>query len=119
MLLCSAHHRLVHEGGYTIRRDEHDRWYFRRPDGRAIPAHGYQLEDMRDEDVDVSAETRAAQCADRTWEGVPESGSSTLDPHDAVHVSAEARARHDSDHDRAYVRETRAEYRILTVARAA
>jgi hypothetical protein len=57
MLLCSAHHRLVHEGGYTIRRDEHDRWYFRRPDGRAIPAQGFRPEDTTDDDVDVSAET--------------------------------------------------------------
>ena len=57
MLLCSAHHRLVHEGGYTIRRDEHDRWYFRRPDGRAIPAQGFRPKDTTDDDVDVSAET--------------------------------------------------------------
>jgi hypothetical protein len=64
MLLCSAHHRLVHEGGYTIRRDEHDRWYFRRPDGRAIPAHGYQLDDVTD-DVEAPAGVYALQGDER------------------------------------------------------
>ena len=54
MLLCSRHHRLVHEGGYAVRKDHRGRWYFRRPDGRAIPAHGYQPEDMLDETVSPS-----------------------------------------------------------------
>jgi hypothetical protein len=49
MLLCPAHHRLVHEGDYTIRRDERGRWYFCSPDGCAIPAQGYRREDMTDE----------------------------------------------------------------------
>ncbi|MDX1434859.1 MAG: HNH endonuclease signature motif containing protein, partial [Gammaproteobacteria bacterium] len=56
MLLCSRHHRLVHEGGYVIRKDCQGRWYFRRPDGRAVPAYGYQPEDMVDEGVDEVAE---------------------------------------------------------------
>jgi hypothetical protein len=46
MLLCTSHHRLVHEGGYAIRKDHCGRWYFRRPDGRAIPAHGYQPQEI-------------------------------------------------------------------------
>jgi hypothetical protein len=49
MLLCSGHHRLVHEGGYAIRKDTRGRWYFRRPDGRAVPRCGYQPGDMRDQ----------------------------------------------------------------------
>ena len=49
MLLCSGHHRLVHEGGYAIRKDHLGQWYFRRPDGRAIPSRGYQPDDMIDE----------------------------------------------------------------------
>jgi hypothetical protein len=65
LLLCSAHHRLVHEDGYTIHRDERDRWYFRRPDGRAIPEHGYRPEDMHDDDAaDTSAETAAHTSAE-------------------------------------------------------
>jgi hypothetical protein len=52
MLLCSAHHRLVHEGGYAIRKDTSGGWYFRRPDGRAIPRCGYQTDDMVDDGID-------------------------------------------------------------------
>jgi hypothetical protein len=52
MLLCSYHHRLVHEGGFTIRRDRDDRPYFVRPDGRVIPRSGYRLEDMVDDDIE-------------------------------------------------------------------
>jgi hypothetical protein len=51
MLLCSKHHTLVHEGGFRIEKDYRDRWFFRRPDGRAVPACGYRGEDMRDDDV--------------------------------------------------------------------
>ena len=32
--LCPRHHRLFHEGGYTIGTDHEGRWYFRRLDGR-------------------------------------------------------------------------------------
>jgi hypothetical protein len=53
VLLCSRHHRLVHEGGYEMRRDQRGEWYFRRADGRAVPAMGYRVEDMTDDDVDV------------------------------------------------------------------
>ena len=49
MLLCSHHHRLVHEGGFTIRRDREDGAYFVRPDGRVVPRCGYRLEDMLDD----------------------------------------------------------------------
>lgn len=52
LLLCSAHHRLVHEGGYEIRKDTAGAWYFRRPDGRAIPRCGYRVADMIDDDID-------------------------------------------------------------------
>ncbi len=54
LLLCSRHHRLVHEGGFRIERDYRDRWFFKRPDGRAIPHCGYQAQDMIDDDVDES-----------------------------------------------------------------
>ena len=53
MLLCSKHHTLVHEGGFRIEKDYRDRWFFRRPDGRAVPACGYSAADMRDDDVDA------------------------------------------------------------------
>ena len=52
MLLCSRHHRLVHEGGFRIERDFQDRWFFKRPDGRAVPGCGYNSQDMIDDDSD-------------------------------------------------------------------
>src|SRR5690606_11382376 len=48
LLLCSAHHTAVHEGGFAIEKDYAGRWFFRRPDGRAVPACGYRSEDMPD-----------------------------------------------------------------------
>ena len=49
MLLCSQHHKLVHEGGFTIQRDYQNHWFFKRPDGRAVPACGYHAQDMIDD----------------------------------------------------------------------
>lgn len=48
-LLCTHHHRLLHEGGFAIRKGADGRAHFRRPDGRVIPRHGYRLDDVRDE----------------------------------------------------------------------
>ena len=52
MLLCSRHHRLTHEGGFRIERDYQNRWFFKKPDGRAVPSCGYQAQDMIDDDID-------------------------------------------------------------------
>jgi hypothetical protein len=35
--LCSHHHRLLHEGGYTIKRGPRGALHFHRPDGIALP----------------------------------------------------------------------------------
>ena len=51
MLLCSQHHKLVHEGGFSIQRDYQNHWFFKRPDGRAVPACGYHTQDTMDKDV--------------------------------------------------------------------
>jgi hypothetical protein len=48
MLLCSHHHRLVHEGGFEIFKDNDGHRSFRRPDGRAVPGCGYRIEDRLD-----------------------------------------------------------------------
>ena len=37
VLLCRAHHRCVHEGGYGVRRDGERPFVFTRPDGAVIP----------------------------------------------------------------------------------
>ncbi len=52
ILLCTKHHRLVHEGGYTIETDSTDNTFtrfFRRPDGRVVPDCGYRLDDYQDD----------------------------------------------------------------------
>ena len=73
MLLCKRHHRLLHEGGFRIEKDYRDRWFFKRPDGRAIPDCGYRAADMTDDDVDVAteyfADTSAEVCANPSAEG--------------------------------------------------
>jgi hypothetical protein len=52
-LLCTHHHRLLHEGGFTIHRDESGGIFFRRPDGRVIPRGGYRAADMIDDGLGV------------------------------------------------------------------
>ncbi|MEX0976704.1 MAG: DUF222 domain-containing protein [Woeseia sp.] len=49
MLLCAQHHRVVHEGGFRIEKDYRDQWFFKRPDGRAVPACGYRTADVTDD----------------------------------------------------------------------
>jgi hypothetical protein len=56
LLLCTRHHRLVHEGGFRLEKDYRDRWFFKRPDGRAVPPCGYRPEDLLDDDSHPSAE---------------------------------------------------------------
>jgi hypothetical protein len=56
MLLCSRHHRLVHEGGFRIERDYQNLWFFKRPDGRAVPSCGYRSQDMIDDDISSDVE---------------------------------------------------------------
>lgn len=38
VLLCSRHHRLVHEGGFGVARAADGSFVFRRPDGKPVPA---------------------------------------------------------------------------------
>jgi hypothetical protein len=52
LLLCSRHHRLVHEGGFRIDTDFQDSWIFRRPDGIAVPACGYRNADRVDDGLE-------------------------------------------------------------------
>jgi hypothetical protein len=59
VLLCSYHHRLLHEGGYRIRRNQQGEYYFVRADGRAIPRCGYRVDDYTDDvPEDPSMEVR-------------------------------------------------------------
>ncbi len=53
-LLCTYHHRLLHEGGFRVKREAGagGTLTFTRVDGRVIPRCGYRVEDFTDDDVD-------------------------------------------------------------------
>jgi hypothetical protein len=51
MLLCSQHHKLVHEGGFSIEKDYQNHWFFKRPDGRTVPVCGYRAKDITDDGI--------------------------------------------------------------------
>jgi hypothetical protein len=71
-LLCSHHHKLLHEGRFTIRRDhESGALRFHRADGRVIPRHGYRLEDMRDDYVGTDEPSAEGCAADGVRESAP------------------------------------------------
>ena len=42
LLLCSSHHRLLHEGGFAIRADANGEWQFQNAKGMKQPQLGYQ-----------------------------------------------------------------------------
>jgi hypothetical protein len=123
-LLCTHHHTLVHEGGVTMQRDENDKVYFRRADGRVIPRAGYRLDDMVDGDAPTplgnpSAEARMAAIVN---------GYAPAEMSDEDWASAYARCENPSAegfttpptwHVAAEVRETAGVYRISPRARAA
>jgi hypothetical protein len=50
-MLCSYHHRMLHEGGFSIVKEADDTLRFIAADGRTIPRNGYRLEDFVDDDV--------------------------------------------------------------------
>ena len=73
LLLCSKHHRLQHEGGYTIETDYMGRFYFRSSQGKAIPdVHGRypsrdgfdHVEGVSEPQVDYSLFNRAPRGED-------------------------------------------------------
>jgi hypothetical protein len=47
MLLCTRHHKLVHEGGFSIRRERDGACIFLRPDGRPIDSTPQEVSDVR------------------------------------------------------------------------
>jgi hypothetical protein len=50
-LLCTHHHKKLHEGGFSIAKDADDTLRFLTDDGRTIPRCGYRLEDFVDDDI--------------------------------------------------------------------
>ena len=59
MLLCSQHHKLIHEGGFTIQRDFQNNWFFKRPDG----SEHHQIIGTRYRPINVSIFPRAPPVA--------------------------------------------------------
>ena len=51
VVLCSTHHKLVHEGGFAVRRNRDGQCFFVRPDGRPVevpsPKAGDRVEESR------------------------------------------------------------------------
>jgi len=45
VLLCTSHHKLVHEGGFQIYRDQSGELFFHSPDRKAVPHSGYHRDD--------------------------------------------------------------------------
>jgi len=48
-LLCTYHHRVLHEGGFRVEREADGALTFTRADGRVIPRFGYRVEDFTDD----------------------------------------------------------------------
>ncbi|RPI62101.1 MAG: HNH endonuclease [Lysobacterales bacterium] len=76
-LLCTYHHRLLHEGAFSIVKQADDSLRFITADGRTIPRGGYRLEDFVDDDVggepdealdDASREGFCTAPVQREWE---------------------------------------------------
>jgi hypothetical protein len=53
-LACTHHHKLLHEGGFSIVPEEAGTLRFVTADGRSIPRSGYRLEDFVDDDADTN-----------------------------------------------------------------
>ena len=50
-LLCTYHHRLLHERGFSIVKEADESLRFVTADGRTIPRAGYRLDDFVDDGV--------------------------------------------------------------------
>jgi hypothetical protein len=85
-LLCSHHHRALHEGRFAIRRDTLGATYFQRADGRVIPKGGYRLDDMLDDDVEIG--DAAVPEVEPSADGYPLWAHSSREPSAEVRESA-------------------------------
>jgi hypothetical protein len=93
-LLCWYHHRLHHEGGYSLEKEADGALRFVTADGRTIPRCGYRLDDVADDSIGGDA-----------------SGGPSAEGFCTTTVQREL--------ERAEVRELRAVYRVKRAAIAA
>ncbi len=100
-LLCSRHHKLVHEGSFTIEPGAKGRWTFRRPDGQTIMPIGFDFgtddynatESVIDEDSNKSSDGNVHKSsAQENSREFSEYGSESSSGHDSNRVR-EARGR--------------------------
>jgi hypothetical protein len=92
LVLCTTHHTLVHEGGFSIARHPDGRFYFVRPDGRPVEAPLVASAETR------IAESHSAECVQgaRPCYRVVRSGQPTrsnCEPASAAPVRTSANAR--------------------------
>jgi Domain of unknown function (DUF222)/HNH endonuclease len=92
VLICSYHHRLVHDHGYRIHRHR-DRWQFLRPDGTPVPTTGAPLTGNTEGLIEIH--TRARLRIDRDtltpdWDGEPLDPEPILDALLPRHATAAA-----------------------------
>ena len=45
ILLCSRHHRVLHEGGFSIQQNHQGEWYFRNSNGKVLADGPVYVED--------------------------------------------------------------------------
>jgi hypothetical protein len=60
-LLCTYHHRLLHEGGFSIVKEADGTLRFVTADGRTIPRHGYRREDFVDDEGGAGDQNTSAE----------------------------------------------------------
>ena len=60
-LLCTYHHRMLHEGGFSIANEADETLRFITADGRTIRRNGYRLEDFVDDDVAAERDGPSAE----------------------------------------------------------
>jgi len=96
-LLCTHHHRMLHEGGFSIVEEADDTLRFVNAGGRTIPRNGYRLEDFVDDDI--GGDIGGDEPANPSREGFCASASRSIV-------------------ERAEVREPAAIYRLYRAARA-
>jgi hypothetical protein len=74
LLLCTYHHRLLHEGAFSIVTEADGTLRFVTADGRTIPQNGYRREDFVDDGVDGAADTSAEGFCTTTVQGALDEG---------------------------------------------
>jgi hypothetical protein len=60
-LLCTYHHRLLHEGAFSMVKEADETLRFMTADGRTIPKYGYRREDFVDDYIGAADESTSAE----------------------------------------------------------